>query len=101
MDARGGVVSQAGDRRAGRGSDVAFSLILPLIWTGTGVALCGHSRKPPASRLPDLTLSMEPFGGTSWRRREAEAEREPKAVLGLKFELRFGQSLDPRAFACT
>jgi hypothetical protein len=92
MDARGGVVSQAGDRRAGRGSEFAFSLILPLIWAGTGVALCGHSRKPPASRLPDLTLSIEPFGGTRGAvARPRRREREPKAILGLKFELSFGQ----------
>ncbi len=37
------------------------------------------------------TLFIELFGGTSWRRREVEEEREPKAILGLGFELRFGQ----------
>ncbi len=36
------------------------------------------------------TLFLETFAGASWRRRAVDDEREPKVILGLLFELKFG-----------
>jgi hypothetical protein len=36
-------------------------------------------------------LFLEGFGGTRWRRRTLEDGREPKVILGLLVELKFGQ----------
>jgi hypothetical protein len=36
-------------------------------------------------------LFVETFAGATWRRRVLEDEREPKAILGLVFELKFGR----------